>query len=86
MRPVVADVTIAEDVMIAEDVAAVPVAVVAVDAVVVAITAVGPRAEHRNKSGSYAVEKTDPRRLPQAGRERISQPLHPKLFYQELAR
>lgn len=86
MRPVAVDVTIAEDVMIAEDVAAVPVVVVAVVAVVAATTAAGPRAEHRHKSGSYAVEKIDPRRLPQAGRERISQPLHPKLFYQELAR
>ena len=79
------DVTIAEDVMIAEDVAEVPVVVVAVVAVVAAATAAGPRAEHRHKSGSYAVE-TDPRRLPQAGRESVSQPLHPKLFYQELAR
>lgn len=83
MRPVAED---AADVTIAVDVAAVPVAVVAEDAVVVAITAAGPRAEHRNKSGSYAVERTDPQWLPQAGRERISQPLHPKLFYQELAR
>ena len=45
------DVTIAEDVMIAEDVAAV-VAVVVVAVAADVVAAAGPRAEHRHKSGS----------------------------------
>ena len=80
MRPVA---EVAADVTIAE-VVAVDAVVVAVDAVVV-VAAAGPRAEHKHKSGSYA-EETYPQRLSDAGSERISQPLHPKLFYQELAR
>ena len=69
---------VAADATIAEDVAAVAVVDVAVDAEVV-VTAAGPRAEHRHKSGSCSIYRhsTD---ADSRQREHKDQILHPQVI------